>query len=301
MDTNTRIERALTRTLARYVRHDRPPKLCAALDYAIFPGGHRIRPRLCLAVAAACGDECPEVADAAAVTIELLHCASLVHDDLPIFDDSPLRRGKPSVHMAFGEPLALLVGDALIVMAFQSLAEAAQMEAGRLQALIGIIAGGVGMPCGIVAGQAWECEPESPLTEYHRQKTGALFAAATMAGAAAAGVPHDDWSQLGERIGEAYQTADDMLDRYGDPEVIGKPVGRDSELARPNSAAELGFSGVSRRLRRLVDAAAASIPACPGRAPLQSHIEQEALEFVQAALKPPLRGIVVKAVVCDAQ
>ena len=284
MDTNTRIERALERTLKRYVKDGRPPQLCAALDYAVFPGGHRIRPRLCLAVAAACGDECPEVTEAAAVAVELLHCASLVHDDMPAFDDSPLRRGKPSVHVAFGESLALLVGDALIVMAFQSLAETEQMEAGRLQALISIVGGGVGAPCGIVAGQAWECEPESPLTEYHRQKTGALFAAATMAGAAAAGVPHADWSRLGECIGEAYQAADDLLDRYGDPSVIGKPIGRDSELARPNSVAELGFSGVSTRLRRLVDAAAESIPQCPGRVPLQAHIEQEAGAFIQAAL-----------------
>ena len=95
------------------------------LRYAVFPGGARIRPRLCLAVAQACGEDQPAVTDAAAAAIELLHCASLVHDDLPCFDDAPLRRGKPSVHRAFGERLAVLAGDALIVLAFETLARAA--------------------------------------------------------------------------------------------------------------------------------------------------------------------------------
>ena len=94
-----------------------------------FPGGARIRPRLCLAVAQACGEDQPAVTDAAAAAIELLHCASLVHDDLPCFDDAPIRRGKPSVHRAFGEQLAVLAGDALIVLAFETLALAAAVHA----------------------------------------------------------------------------------------------------------------------------------------------------------------------------
>ena len=122
MDSNQRIEKALLDTVSSMGGPDIPPQLAAALRYAVFPGGARVRPRLSLAVARACGDSCPRLADAAAASIELLHCASLVHDDLPCFDDAETRRGKPSVHKAFGEPLAVLVGDALIIGAFQTLA-----------------------------------------------------------------------------------------------------------------------------------------------------------------------------------
>src|SRR5262249_58610889 len=101
-----------------------PRRLSAAMRGAVFPKGARVRPRLCHAVASACGDDEPRATEAAGAAIELLHCASLVHDDLPCFDDAALRRGRPSVHAAFGEPLAVLAGDALIVLAFQAMARA---------------------------------------------------------------------------------------------------------------------------------------------------------------------------------
>ena len=101
-----------------------PPRLAAAIRYAVFPGGARIRPRLCLAIAAGCGEPQSPLAEATAASIELLHCASLVHDDLPCFDDAEFRRNRPSVHRAFDERIALLVGDALIVLAFQNVARA---------------------------------------------------------------------------------------------------------------------------------------------------------------------------------
>src|SRR5215470_14101640 len=125
MDAVSRIERALRTAIGRADAVACPPKLAAAMRHAVFPGGARVRPRLCLAVAAACGDDDPDLSDAAAASIELLHCASLVHDDLPCFDDAITRRGRPSVHKAFGEPLAVLAGDALIVLAFQTMARAA--------------------------------------------------------------------------------------------------------------------------------------------------------------------------------
>src|SRR5580700_5180358 len=112
MHTSERIERTLERAIALAQGAGAPPLLASALHYAVFPGGHRIRPQLCLAVAQACGDGL--AATAAAAAIELLHCASLVHDDLPCFDDADTRRGRPSVHLAFGERLAVLAGDALI-------------------------------------------------------------------------------------------------------------------------------------------------------------------------------------------
>ncbi len=163
-----------------------PPLLAAALEYAVFPGGARVRPKLCVAVALANRGDAPTLAAAAAASVELLHCASLVHDDLPCFDNAPERRGKPSVHARFGEPIALLAGDALIVSAFALLARPELPARERLPQLLRVVAEGVGSPCGIAAGQAWESEPRVDVPLYHRAKTGALFIAATAAGAAAA-------------------------------------------------------------------------------------------------------------------
>src|SRR3954452_16784827 len=141
MDAATRIELALTVAVTRAEAPGCPPRLGAALRHAVFPRGARIRPRLCLAVAAACGDDDPTAADAAAAAVELLHCASLVHDDLPCFDDAPTRRGKPSVHRAFGEPLAVLAGDALIVLSFELLGRAIALDGSRRGVeLIGMLA-----------------------------------------------------------------------------------------------------------------------------------------------------------------
>ena len=209
MDALSRVEQALAcaveQSLAVAVAHTQepgcPPRLAAALRYSVFPGGARIRPRLALAVACACGEDNPEIADAAAASIELLHCASLVHDDLPCFDDAPIRRGKPSVHRAFGERIAVLAGDALIVLAFQTLARGAAASPRRLAALVNIVARAVGMPGGIVAGQAWESESHVGLAEYQRAKTGVLFGAATMAGAESAGAESAPWVALPARYG----------------------------------------------------------------------------------------------------
>src|SRR5271166_5447943 len=144
MDSMTRIERALAASLARTGGPAAPPLLAAAMQHAVFPRGARIRPRLCLAVAAACGDDAPCAADAAAAAIELLHCASLVHDDLPCFDDAATRRGRPSVHRAYGEPIAVLTGDALIVLAFQTLAWGAVTVPLRLAAMMQTLGRAVG-------------------------------------------------------------------------------------------------------------------------------------------------------------
>ncbi|MGQ0619251.1 MAG: polyprenyl synthetase family protein [Panacagrimonas sp.] len=260
-----RIEQALMAAIEPGESAGCPPRLASAIRYAVFPGGARIRPRLCLAVAQACTEDHPTVVDAAAAAIELLHCASLVHDDLPCFDDAATRRGKPSVHRTFGERLAVLSGDAMIVLAFESLAAGCRASPERLPALIRIISRSVGTSGGIVAGQAWECEPRASLAEYQQAKTGSLFAAATMAGAAAAGVAKpESWSLLGERIGEAYQVADDILDAVGNATEIGKPVGRDAELGRPSAVAQLGLAGAIRWVKQLVSEANDSIPHCPG-------------------------------------
>jgi geranylgeranyl diphosphate synthase type II len=284
MDTAQRIEQALGAALMRAEGPGCPAGLAAAVRHAVFPGGARIRPRLCLAVAQACGEDEPGAADAAAASIEFLHCASLVHDDLPCFDDAPVRRGRPSVHRAFGERLAVLAGDALIVLAFQTLARGAANSPQRLAELLLVVARSVGMPAGIVAGQAWECEPRVALADYHRAKTGALFAAATAAGAAATGADSARWRLLGERLGEAYQVADDLRDVVADPETLGKPTGRDARLERPSAAGQLGISGAKQRLESLVAEAVDSIPPCPGAVQLQALILREARQFLPQEL-----------------
>ncbi len=279
MHPMTRIRQTLESAVARGEAQGSPPLLAAAIRHAVFPGGARIRPQLCIAVAQACGDEDPELADAAAAAIELLHCASLVHDDLPCFDDAPTRRGVATVHRAFGERTAVLAGDALIVLAFQTLALGAGRSPLRLAPLLSTIGCGVGMPFGIVAGQAWECEPQVDLSDYQRAKTGALFAAATMAGAQAAGAAPESWQPFGEWLGEAYQVADDIRDAAADAGDIGKPTGRDVALGRPSVAREFGLREAIRRFEKLVANAAAAIPFCHGAAQLRAlvHLESERL------------------------
>ncbi len=283
MDPIERIHLALEASVDSAGGDGCPPRLMSAVRHAVFPGGARIRPQLCLAVAAAHGDDDPVLTDAAAVALELLHCASLVHDDLPCFDAPATRRGRPSVHRAFGERLAVLTGDALIVLAFQVLAQAPARQPARLGPLLATIAVGVGMPRGIVAGQAWECETQIPLREYQAAKTGSLFAAATMAGALASGGDANAWRELGERLGEAYQVADDIRDVAADPEWLGKPTGRDMALGRPSVARERGLLGALHHFQGLVEAAANAVPPCRGASRLRALVHSEAARLVPPA------------------
>lgn len=253
------------------------------MGYAVTPGGARVRPTLCLAVASACGDDRPTLADAAACAVELVHCASLAHDDLPCFDDADTRRGKPSVHCAFGEPIAVLTGDALIFLAFEGVARVAEAAPSRAVALMRLLAEAGGSPAGICAGQAWESEPRIDLAAYHQAKTGALFVAATQMGAAAAGQEPELWRELGARIGEAFQIADDLKDALSAPEAVGKPVGQDAAHDRPNAVASFGVEGAVRRLRDAMGAAIASIPSCPGERGLCAMVRAQAERLTPVA------------------
>lgn len=288
MKAITRIEQSLAAAIASGEGSDCPPRLAGAVRHAVFPGGARIRPQLCLAVAHACGDDDPSLSDAAAVAIELLHCASLVHDDLPCFDDAQTRRGRASVHWAYGESLAVLAGDALIVQAFDTLARGAAASPHRLPGLLRIIAAGVGMPGGIVAGQAWESEARVSLTAYQRAKTGALFVAATAAGAQAAGADPAPWRALGDWLGEAYQVADDIRDVAADPQLLGKPVGRDVALGRPSAAAALGLGGAIRHFNQLIAKASGAIPDCAGASRLRELVRLESERLVPLAMAEAL-------------
>jgi geranylgeranyl diphosphate synthase type II len=279
-----RIENALEAALGRAEAPNAPPLLAAALRHAIFPGGARVRPHLCLAVAQACGDDTPTLTDAAAVAVELLHCASLVHDDLPCFDDAATRRGKPSVHALYGPALAVLAGDALIIMAFDALARAGAEVPARLPGLLATITRGVGMPGGIVAGQAWESEPAPLVEAYHDAKTGALFVAATMSGALAAGSDPAPWRALGEALGAAYQVADDLADAVLTEADLGKPTGRDEALRRPSLVTELGLMGAYDRLQERVREAVESIPPCDGAEDLRKLVQMQATRLAPKSL-----------------
>jgi len=283
-----RLDQATAQVLRRAMGGEAPAKLAQALHYAVTPGGARIRPTILLSVALACGDDRPALSDAAAVALELIHCASLVHDDLPCFDDADQRRGKATVHRAFSEPLAVLTGDSLIVQAFDVLAEAASVgaagkDAARALQLIRILSRRTGMPDGICAGQGWESEAEVNLSAYHRAKTGALFIAATQMGAVAAGQDAEPWEELGARIGEAFQVADDLRDALYDAQALGKPAGQDAVHGRPNAVTVLGLQGAIRRLQDILGGAIASIPSCPGEAMLADMVRRYAEKMTPVA------------------
>lgn len=278
------IEAALDAALLRTRGGDCPERLAEALHRAVFPGGKRIRPRLVLAVAEACGGDDRELALAGAVAIELLHCASLVHDDLPCFDNATLRRGQPSITAAYGERIAVLAGDALIVLAFEFLSALPLNHPARCAGVLGAVARAVGAPSGIAAGQAWECEEAIDLDAYHRTKTGALFAGAAAVGALSAGHEAAPWQRFGEILGRAFQAADDICDAVGDAAALGKPVGRDAALARPSAVAERGIMGALSRVESLIEDALAAVPECPGRESFRKLVLRDAQRLLPAGL-----------------
>lgn len=261
-----------------------PQALHRAMRHAVFPGGKRIRPRLLLTVAAACAaDEAEtELAMHAACAIELIHSASLVHDDLPCFDDARQRRGLPTVHVLYGEPLAVLAGDALLTRAFELMAETPARLARRALRIVRLLGQATGSRDGIIGGQSLEqdgvtatlsARPASAdwpgewlpgplgfapdiLDRYHAMKTAALFRLAAEAGAVAAGATDAPaWGEVGQCLGLAYQLADDLCDTCGSAAAAGKPVRRDLDLGRPNAVVASGEHSTRTRLQSLLDQA----------------------------------------------
>lgn len=284
MDLQQLAEQALTKHFDQAVGANAPARLVAAMRHAVFSGGARIRPQLCTAVAHACGMNDPHLTQAAGVAIELMHCASLVHDDMPAFDNADTRRGRPSVHKAYGEALALLTGDGLIVMSYQVLLNAGKAHPERLIALMQTLSDAVGVPDGIVAGQAWECEPRADLSQYQRAKTGALFVAATCAGAQSAGADPLPWRALGDCLGEAYQVADDIRDVVGQAAELGKPTGQDAQHGRPSVAHELGLSGAIGYFENLIDRAVAAVPQVASADKLRQIVRMESERLVPSSI-----------------
>jgi geranylgeranyl diphosphate synthase, type II len=145
------------------------------------------------------------------------------------------------------------------------------------------------MPFGICAGQGWESESDIDLSAYHRSKTGALFVAATQMGAVAAGQDAEPWEELGARIGEAFQVADDLRDALCGVDELGKPAGQDDRLGRPNAVAQLGVAGAVSRLDNILAGAISSIPACKGEAMLAQMVRAYADRMVPAAAREKLQ------------
>jgi geranylgeranyl diphosphate synthase type II len=250
-----------------------PATLGEALAYAVFPGGGRVRPRLCLEVASACGAP-SELAYAAACSIELLHCASLVHDDLPCFDAADTRRGRPSVQRAYGEAMAVLVGDGLMVQSFRALARGVSRRPDIGCAPMLTLLDAAGPRVGLVAGQAWELESDVELAAYHRAKTASLFEAAAALGALVNGVKPGPYIAFGRAFGMAYQLADDVADVLADAASLGKPTGRDRALGRPSAANDTDDAGAARaRLEAAAQATADAVPSCHGEGDLRLFVE----------------------------
>jgi len=285
MSVTDRIETALHRSLLQATSETTPPSLREAMTHAVFPGGARLRPGLAVSVAAACGDRNPLLTDASAAAIEIMHCASLVHDDLPSFDDAATRRGQPTVHARFGVPAAVLAGDALIAVAFEILATPRGRSEADIPRMIQTLARCIGPARGIIAGQAWELESETDIRTYHELKTGALFEAAAMLGALSSASDPSGWRAFGTGLGTAYQIVDDVLDAAGTERALGKPVGQDQLHGRPSVVTEVGVSGALDRLQSLFSELPSLIPECPRPDYIHAWLDR-----VGERLFPPLQN-----------
>ncbi|MGJ8525819.1 Farnesyl diphosphate synthase [Halomonadaceae bacterium LMG 33818] len=265
-----RVDRVLDELLLE--RKGPAPRLESAMHYALLGGGKRLRPTLVYTTGSVLGIEHDRL-DAAAAAIEMIHAYSLVHDDLPAMDDDDLRRGRPTVHCAYDEATAILAGDALQTLAFETLASSGENNAVALVACLARASGAAGM----VGGQALDLAAVGQkidldaLVQVHRHKTGALISAAVEM-AALVKYPRTDERVVvlraySEAIGLAFQIHDDVLDVVGDTAVIGKTQGADAEHDKPTYPALLGLEGASHRAHELID------EACDVLAPLGESAE----------------------------
>ena len=226
-----RAKRALEEACRRYLPAE--SQVCQAARYSLMGGGKRVRAVLVLSVCDMLGGDAT-AAEHFAAAVEMLHCYSLIHDDLPCMDNDDLRRGRPSCHKAFGEATALLAGDVLLTEAFEAVAQAPASPEVCIQA-VKALSSGAGS-CGMVYGQELDLKyevldtTESQLLQIHRNKTDALINAAVQMGAAAAGAnqaQREALEQYAYGLGLVFQIVDDVLDATATTEQLGKPAGSD--------------------------------------------------------------------------
>jgi farnesyl diphosphate synthase len=251
-----------------------PARLHAAMRYATLEGGKRVRPLLAFA-AGEVGGAAADRLEVAAAAVELIHAYSLAHDDLPCMDDDVLRRGKPTLHMEFGEATALLAGDALQSLAFQLLAEHALADDPRAQLeMVRTLAAAAGSR-GMAGGQQIDLESTGtalgvPALEFmHIHKTGALIRAAAMLGAAC-GQPREPERQALDRyakaVGLAFQVVDDILDYDASTATLGKTAGKDARQGKPTYVSAMGISRAREMAESLRAQAVGALEGLGGRA-----------------------------------
>ena len=250
--------------LIQWIDPQAPAGLGQAMRYAVLDGGKRLRPLLVLAAAQAVGGEATASGSAAlraACAIELIHAYSLVHDDMPCMDNDVLRRGKPTVHVQFGEAQALLAGDALQALAFELITPSDGSVSAPVQAaLAGLLARAAGYQ-GMAGGQAIDLASvglaltEAQLRQMHRLKTGALLLCSVQMGAVCAGQPEarvmDALSRYGEALGLAFQVVDDILDVTADSATLGKTAGKDEAADKPTYVALMGLAPAQHYAQQL--------------------------------------------------
>ena len=262
LDRQQDVERALE----RWVSDESPAGLGVVMRYAVLDGGKRLRPLLVMAAAeAVSGDTASALR--AAVAVELIHAYSLVHDDMPCMDNDVLRRGKPTVHVKYGEAQAMLAGDAMQALAFEVLTPDSGMSPQLMSTLVRLLARASGHD-GMAGGQAIDLASvgrqldEAALRDMHRRKTGVLLQASVMMGAACG--PADATalaalSEYGAAVGLAFQVVDDVLDVTQDSEVLGKTAGKDVDQNKPTFVSLLGLEAAQKYAHDLRDQAHAAL------------------------------------------
>jgi geranylgeranyl diphosphate synthase type II len=245
-----------------------PAILHKAMRYSVFCGGKRLRPILALTAADVCGGDIRD-AMPAACALEMIHTFSLIHDDLPALDNDDLRRGRPTCHKVFGEAMAILAGDALFAMGYETITRhTANIGPEALANVLKTISIAVGSH-GMVGGQVADLENEGnsnldiqTIQSIHARKTGALLKASLLSGAIVASATPAQHAALeiyGEKIGLAFQIADDLLDILGDEQILGKPIGSDEKNQKATYPKLLGIDGAKEAARRATDEALSAL------------------------------------------
>jgi geranylgeranyl diphosphate synthase type II len=251
-----------------------PASIHGAMRHSTFAGGKRLRPLLVYQAAVTIAGVLPTGIARLGAAIEMLHTYSLIHDDLPALDNDDLRRGKPTCHVAFGEAIAILAGDALQTRAFEVLAGLDVPPEATVQ-IIGLIANAIGTVEGMIGGQVLDLESEhlQPTAErveaIHRAKTGALIRVSVVAGGVYAGATADDTARLdlfGRKAGLAFQIVDDILDMTVDSAQLGKTAGKDQATEKATWPAVFGIEQSQRDADRLIEEAFAALSPYGSRA-----------------------------------
>ena len=251
-----------------------PASIHGAMRHSVFAGGKRLRPVLAMQAAVTISGSLPGGIERLGAAIEMLHTYSLIHDDLPALDNDDLRRGKPTCHVAFGEAIAILAGDALQTRAFEILAGLDSPPSATVQ-IIGLVANAIGTVDGMIGGQVLDIESEhqKPTPELveaiHRAKTGALIRVSVSTGGIYAGATPDDVLRLdtfGRKAGLAFQIVDDILDMTVDSAHLGKTAGKDLATEKATWPAVYGIEQSRRDASALIEEAFAALAPYGSRA-----------------------------------